>query len=348
MTSKESAADVAKILETVLAEVYKRTKFFPVPPEHFDPRAASDFQLRYYGIPSRPDRNTQPNQYTFWWKMFSPPLRFLKAEFSFPPVPLYNFSPRRPPAGFATRHESSLNWSGAYITPTDGEMFVGVSGYWQVPTSSIPASDSGGIANSGKYRSSAWIGLDGQRLYRDSSLPQIGTSHYINVVNGQPVSVANAWWQWWARIPALPPIYVLPLPVKPGDLIMCSLSVIDYQTVRLLISNKTTGNSLAPFQVQAPDQHLEISGATAEWILERPAIFPTPTLYDLPDYNTEVFSNCFALSAPAPGSTSRERELVAARYINMRKIEEHPHRTFNISVAEYEGDQEVATVYCPG
>ena len=34
-----------------------------------------------------------------------------------------------------------------------------------------------------EYKSSCWVGLDGQRAYADSTLPQIGTEQSINKVS---------------------------------------------------------------------------------------------------------------------------------------------------------------------
>ena len=74
------------------------------------------------------------------------------------------------------RRESSLNWSGAYVTPRNGRQFTEVHGRWEVPAVAVPSGTSG----SPEFRSSIWIGLDGQRRYFDSSLPQIGTAQVLN------------------------------------------------------------------------------------------------------------------------------------------------------------------------
>ena len=52
---------------------------------------------------------------------------------------------------------------------------------------------------------------------------------------------------------------------------MCSLIVVNRTTVRFFIKNQTTGDFLSPFDERPPSAEIDkVSGATAEWILERP------------------------------------------------------------------------------
>ncbi|SED51408.1 Peptidase A4 family protein [Rhizobiales bacterium GAS188] len=355
--SKESRdTQQTQFLDALLRELEDRTATHQVP-AHFDPRKAGAADLLKYGLPLKPDRRTQPGRHAFWSRIFSPPLLFIDTTFSF--SSLFSNSGIDAPGPLpvtTTRQVTSPNWSGAYVTPRDDEMFIEVLGSWQVPTSSIPASAGGHVASD--YRSSAWIGLDGQRSYLNSSLPQIGTTQYISVVNGQPTPTASAWWQWWES-GANNPVVDLPLEVKPGDLIMCWLIVLDLQTARFLIKNQTTGHMLRPFDETAPTEamphppspvQLEISGATAEWVLERPAVFPTPPkqpvkLYELPDYGTMAFGSCLKVSASAPSAVGREEKLPGARLLRMFEVEKKPLRTQFISVAELISDEEVATFF---
>jgi hypothetical protein len=327
-------------LSLLLEQIKQRTHFFE-PPENFDPLTAGPEQLREYGLPPLPDRIAQPEQYVFWEMLYSPPLRFVKAEFSFSP-PDYQLTQRGPLLATGTRYETSPNWSGAYITPKQSRMFTEVHGGWQVPTPLPP----GGAAGDGDYRSSTWIGLDGQRRYLNSSLPQIGTSQFVKVVNGQPTPPdISTWWQWWLRGQKGRPVN-LALAVKPQDLVLCSLVVINAITVRFFIKNQTTGDFVSPFEETPPSPRIKrVSGATAEWIVERPTHFDDDGLYDLPNYNTVLFSNCLAVAAPGPGSSGKSEKLPGAKLINMFEVREHPHRIFDISVTKTEGDQGVATFY---
>ncbi len=227
MRAVEGADTLERDLGAFLAEINASTVFFH-PPEGFDPLSASPHELKQNGIPPKPDRLSQPKQYAFWTTLFSPPLRFVAAMFAFA-APQMRLNPLAPLPAFGTRHETSLNWSGAYITPKQDRMFTAVYGSWRVPTPNPPLTS--GQPVDGDYRSSTWIGLDGQRRYLNSSLPQIGTAQFVKVVGGQPAPHITAWWQWWLRGQKLPPI-TLNLPVQPGDLVIGSLVVINSRTVR--------------------------------------------------------------------------------------------------------------------
>jgi hypothetical protein len=128
---------------------------------------------------------------------------------------------------------------------------------------------------------------------------------------------------------------------------MCSLIVVNRTTVRFFIKNQTTGDFISPFEGTPPSAQIDkVSGATAEWILERPTHLDDDGLYELPNYNTVVFSSCFAVTAFDPASPGHTQTLPGAKLINMFEVCEHPHRTFDISVAKLtEGDQGVATFY---
>jgi hypothetical protein len=120
-----------------------------------------------------------------------------------------------------------------------------------------------------------------------------------------------------------------------------------------IIENRTTGEIL-PFTMDAPTDtasgmQLKVSGATAEWIVERPADEIRGELYALPDYGTVHFTNCCALSAempvgeaPGPG---REQTLDGARLIRMYKRERNPSRTVMISKAEHQDVDQFETLY---
>src|SRR4030095_2575914 len=119
----------------------------------------------------------------FWTEMFSPPLVFTQAEFRLFADPVL-VSARVLVTAIGQR-ESSSNWSGAYVTPRTGRRFTEVHGRWEVPAVAVPS----GTIGSPEFRSSIWIGLDGQRRYFDSSLPQIGTAQFLNAPGVPPFSV---------------------------------------------------------------------------------------------------------------------------------------------------------------
>jgi hypothetical protein len=187
-------------------------------------------------------------------------------------------------------------------------------------------------------------------MYFNSSLPQIGTLQNVDVVNGQPTTEISAWWQWWVRDQDNFPVS-LPLSVSEDDSILCSLVVVTPTKVKFLIKNQTTGYMIAPFDQVAPMAQMthmpspiqvEISGATAEWIMERPTKLQSTQLYELPNYNRVEFKNCLAVSASSE-MADRTHDLSNANLINMMAVREHPHRTVPISVAQRQGNNGIIT-----
>ena len=333
-------------LPSLLSRIRREATFFPIPPEGFDPQTAKPEQLEEFGIPPRPDPKVQRELATFWKTMYALPLEFIKASpesFSFAREEIIISDKLRVAPGVG--RESSLNWSGAYITPRNGQRFTEVHGAWNVPLVTAPS----GMASTAELHSSIWIGLDGMRRYLDSSLPQIGTAQILNAPTLPPVSTST-WWQWWLRDHSFPPI-TLPLVVEPGHRVMCSLIVMSDTSVKFIIENRTSNKIFPPFTMPAPKTdppgsiQVTVSGATAEWIVERPTNPATGELYELPDYDAVDFTNCLAVSAGVPLGPGRDQTLEGARLINMYKVERNPSRTVVISKAERLDVNRVGTAY---
>ncbi len=237
--------------------------------------------------------------------------------------------------GYAHR-EKSLNWSGAFITPKRPQRFFHVTGSWVVPEPSVPAVLPGGnITGTDEFRASTWIGLDGHRTYPNSSLPQIGTSQHVKIVNGQPVVETAAWWQWWVKDrPAHGfPVEILNFPVAVGDRILASLTVQSTGDVLFNIKNQRT-KLLAVFLVIAPPNIVPL-GSTAEWIHERPTEVGSRRMYPMPRCTDVQFRHCLARSAAAyamPATTQRLKQ--NARMIRMYQTFDAPHRSAAISLAK--------------
>jgi hypothetical protein len=335
------------------------TQKFEMPDGDFDARRVDRDELdKRYGIPPPPDPRVSPRLHAFWTRMLAPTRKFVPAEFAFsfllisPPiassVTFYQLNYR--PTGFGGHHQRSRNWSGGTVTPKANRCFVELHASWQVPTLNVPATASPAVT---EFRNSTWIGFDGQRRYLHSSLPQIGTSQILTRVGSGVTSTAEAWWQWWVRGHMFPPLTLTTLAVHPGDLIMSSMIVTDPTHVKFMIVNTTTGVAVCPFIVPAPSVdmaqgptpvQLKVSGATAEWIMERPTVLGSDLLYHLPDYNTVDFNECLAGAIHRSG-TGRDQDLTGAKFINMYEIRENPHRTADISIARWVGDEQLATIY---
>ena len=326
-----------------LKEIVRKSTISAIPPAGFSPLAASQEELKKLGFPKRPDPARQPAEYAFWQELFAPSLTY--EAFDIEVLPVFETRSRRFFAQLP-RRQTSLNWSGAYITPRDGTVFSTIWGKFQVPTPNVPAGDAPG----GKYSSSTWIGFDGQRRYYQSTLPQFGTAQNIEPAAGGPTRSYFAWWQWWVRdvaSQAYPITLTAPL-IHAGDLIMCLMQVADDRAgVSFAITNLTTGRVVQFFQ-SAPaiiigGQPIKVPGATAEWVMERPADPPDPNPLQLPDYGTVNFHDCGATAININTGARVERSLSAAKLIDMYVVKENPKRTAKISIAKSLDSKEFLT-----
>jgi hypothetical protein len=230
----------------------------------------------------------------------------------------------------ANHIDTSQNWSGGYLMPDGGRSFVQIWGQWTVPVPSPPAHASPPQHGTLEYQCSVWIGLDGNRRYRNSSLPQIGTTQSVTVApDGSCTFKTVAWTQWWNRGGTSEPVTIPDFPVAHGDVISCVLTVLDEHRVLLnMVNQSTSPPAFAALELDAPFDRtpsgsllqLSVSGATAEWILERPTILGQTGMYAFPDYGSMNFVECYAVEASAGGTDTAVMKLLNPRFIRMFEI----------------------------
>src|SRR3954453_23023922 len=192
-------------------------------------------------LPPEPDENEQPELHRFWTDMFSQPLVFESGDFEYE-TEVNNQS--YGPAAQQPRQQSSLNWSGASITPRDGRMFTEVFATFVVPQVIVPT----GADATKEYKSSCWVGLDGQRAYADSTLPQLGTEQVINK-GGLPTGPQySVWIQWWP----LPVITIPSLTVSFGQRVYCWVPALSFTRVRCMIKIAAGPGPLHRFYLNSP------------------------------------------------------------------------------------------------
>jgi hypothetical protein len=314
-----------------------------VPPVGFDPLTAPQEVLMELGFPRRPDRALRRAEYAFWQEMFAPKPIFQAFDFDILP---FAATQKRAFVAQLPRRQTSLNWSGAYITPRDDTVFLSIWSQWRVPTPNVPA----GGAAAEKYRSSTWIGFDGQRRYYQSSLPQIGTAQNIDPVMGNATRSYYAWWQWWVR--DVPGQTFTPLDepkIHANDLVSCYMQVANTRSeVSFVITNLTTNVSVQFTERGPPDNWnlpFKVSGATAEWVMERSADPPDPTPLELPDYGRVDFTDCGATAINMNTGATVARSLSAAKLIDMYVVRQNPERTVKISIAKPIDETDFRTRY---
>src|SRR5262245_30012738 len=153
-------------------------------------------RLDHYGIPQRPDAIAEPSLFKFWKRLVSPPFSAKRPVFSSmdPDVRTAPTERMFGPSGGGTL-ESSLNWSGALVSPPWPKRFVLATAGWNAPNVSQPSLPAL-FTRKDVPKSLVWVGLDGHhgRLPK-ISLPQIGTAHWLPLLAGLPRHFA--WWSWW-------------------------------------------------------------------------------------------------------------------------------------------------------
>ncbi|KRD96327.1 hypothetical protein ASE63_11575 [Bosea sp. Root381] len=308
-----------------------RIETFGVPDADFEPARASDSELERFGLPTRKAMRANPLAAAFRDAFLQRPasgrpLRF-RAALPWPVAPAPAPITRGVAAIASQPAQKSANWSGGYVTPRDGQSFASVMGRWRVPTVSVPLGGS-----EPEYRSSTWIGLDGQRFYLDASLPQIGTKQQC--WPGSPRRQRyRTWFQWWARGQATEE-QPLRLAICPGDEVSAVITVFDETSVICNLKNETRGLMLEAFRAFAPGP-CRISGATAEWIMERPSPDGADgwDAFPLPVFTPFAFTGCIAESQAWGSTALQDRDLEGARSIRMYEIVPHPTQVRTISTA---------------
>ena len=310
----------------------------------FDATKAGPEELSRFGLPPWPDARRQPLLRQAWNRAFSQPVR------------IEPFAPAPAPIGFRTsvrrlnvlrvsqtRFEGSSNWSGAYITANRGRRLLQVWGLWRIPDGlTVPPPPFDG--DLGKpYKVGTWIGLDGQRSYFDGSLPQVGT---VSVLQPDGTRQAEAWVQWWAKDELSLQLQTLSLKVQPGQTVLCVLTVLGPQQVAALVVNLSTlpitaqPVSITPPLAKLPGgggiAHPSVTGATAEWVVERPSDVDVDRFENFPDYGHTQFEFCGAVEGKHPDLPSLLQGLAmgleGARDIRMFQTLHDPARTQYISM----------------
>jgi hypothetical protein len=210
---------------------------------------------------------------------------------------------------------SSRNWSGAAIFPNRGNRINQVIGSWTVPKVK-PGK------GKGPWVCSTWIGIDGLRRWM-KSMPQMGTAQVVGDT-GEGGAPYFAWLQWWLRGRSIQLPAIIPAPIAPGKKVYCCLTLLppdqpnpgDRHNVQFFLRVDGVG---VPVVLRPPTNKLEnddargvpTSGASAEWILERPTALKESKnknvkegdLYPLPDFGSAGADGFSASFSPDPDPT---------------------------------------------
>jgi hypothetical protein len=322
-------------------------------PSGYDLLDAPQDKLDLYGIPQKPDRIAEPSLFEFWSKLVSP--LFTAKQPKLTPIDKFlqgsqiEQSQSMPSLGGTV--QSSLNWSGAIISPCWPKRFVLATAGWLAPKVSRPSAEALFTAKN-LPRSLVWVGLDGYNgTLPKISLPQIGTAHFPDHQPQQHF----AWWGWWSKHSTkerIDEFVIEEFKIAAGDEILAGLEVLRSEDVRFFIKNQSTGEFRSFLGKRQPLRDIEQLGSSAEWVVERPTAIERPTaverptepksekLYPLADYDPPVdFKYCLALAADKPCAPGRLMTLADnGLIIKMREAFADPYRTIYVSRAERRHD----------
>jgi hypothetical protein len=249
------------------------------PPQGFDPLAASDQDLAYWGFPPRPDQGAHPKEYARWEQLVTTPttriVPILK-ETGIYHGPVRELKQASPPTGLPvvegslapanTTWYDSLNWSGFVAqNGSSGNTFSAVVLGFYVPS----AYQAFGTCTSSPDYGTTWTGIDG---YTNADVLQAGVTYISSGTNfGDGLCAYTEtfypWYEWYPY----PEVQITNMGANAGDYYFVEVTgtagssqgnvyVYDYSTdvsVSLLV-NAPSGITLA--------------GNSAEWIIERPEV----------------------------------------------------------------------------
>jgi peptidase A4-like protein len=323
--------------------------FYEVVPAGYNLLDAPPDQLDRYGIPRKPDAIAEPRLFEFWKRLVSPPFSTRRPTFSSidPPSPIWVYSSMREVSFVPSRGgtlESSLNWSGAVVSPPWPKRVVFAAAGWIAPNVRKPSAPAL-FTHSNDPKSLVWVGLDGHngRLPK-ISLPQIGTAHWPDPP--RPGDRQHfAWWDWWCHpksssSPRKAVTRIADFAVDAGHEVLAGLAVLISEDVLFFIKNQSTGEFRSFLAKRQPLDDIEPLGSSVEWVLERPTNPHSGKFYPLAAYYDSVdFKYCLALAADGPIAPGRLMTLADnGRMIKMREAFADPYRTAYVSRAKRRRD----------
>jgi peptidase A4-like protein len=284
-------------------------RLFEPTPDAFEPLRADEGELQTYGYPQRPDAEEEPRRYMHWEQMV-PRLSMVAPQF------------KDPPAEVAELTTDSSNWSGKVAFARWADAVKTVSGQWTVPHVVRAQPDSA------LYICATWVGIDGSaHLISPSALSKIERRVLPGDVEGpRPIGAAPpnetsfdvlqagttqavwlgptgtgslhiglqtqtfAWFEWFREAPQT----IANLPVSPGDVMSCEITVLSPTEAAVHFVNLTTSVSTAFVKTAQLGQQLV--GDCAEWILELPTGNFNGLPTQLPNFGGVYFDHCTAIT----------------------------------------------------
>ena len=260
------------------------------PPAGFDPLAASDEELAYYGFPPQPNKNTEPKAYSTWARamqhsktrivpsleqtaIFHGPMKQAKAQNA--------ASVAGNLALGVPSNSNSYNWSG-YVDFSGATSYGSKSFYYLVNDMVVPLAKQSGC-DGGWDWGSEWNGIDG---WGSSDVLQAGVEFDAYCSGSTKSTYYSAWYEWYPY----GEVRISSLPVVPGDDLFVEVWHTSSTQGYAYIVNENTGQYVDIGFTAYPGYPL--IGNSAEWVVERPSV--GGTLATLSDYSFIPFWNAYA------------------------------------------------------
>jgi hypothetical protein len=259
-------------------KVIAGAKIPKAPPTGFNPLEATPEELKSYGLPPKPDAQTDPERYARWSKHLSKPLTFVAPAFKIIE------RDRTPSAKIQTKvanNATSSNWSGVVLTDPSPAKYSAIEGEWIIPNVYPNYTNTNGT-----YNVSVWVGIDG---WGSPDVLQTGTDSYVTDSGGKITSQgAYPWYEWY---PAYAFEYIN-FPVHPGDTIWGYVDAETTTEATTFLLNEGTG-AYTSATFPAPGT-TTLQGNSAEWIVEDPDVGGVESPF--PNFGSTVFIDTWAYS----------------------------------------------------
>jgi Peptidase A4 family len=223
---------------------------FQAPPKDFDPVTASAKTMAKFGLPRRPDSNTEPGLRKLWDRAFARKPTFVQAKLVEDKV----WHSRPHSAWKKDQFGLVGNWAGAVVqvaslglSPPEPANVVFAE--WTVPAIKTKP------AEPGTQIVGFWVGLGG---YNTGQLLQAGTAATIT---GSSVS----YWAWTEWFPAA--YKVDNLAVEAGDVVSVLVCAPESNQGFVSMMNHRTNQAIS-VGVSDPGGTTAYDGSTVEWIVE--------------------------------------------------------------------------------
>jgi hypothetical protein len=283
---------------------------FTQPPADFDPLTASQGDLEAWGYPPRPGLSEGAQALAHWSEAANPALRrevpdLVRTQGVYHrPVTGLEVVPSS--SNYKAATATSNNWSGYALVPAAGaQALYSVSGRWTVPT----VKQAPGTCSGGWDYSSEWAGIGG---FNDGFLLQAGSAANVFCDIGGNIPEYFPWLEWLPESQLVlyqnastSTLY----PFAPGDYLIVTVWATKFtsgvsKTGNLNFADVTQGWSVALTFTAASVGGSEVTGQSAEWIVERTEV--NGSLATLPDYVANPWWSTTALDLGAvahyPGS----------------------------------------------